>query len=235
MQSKSVLHSLGLLGLLILLSSLSLVTAQDTMVIDLNWRTLTGMGLTEQFAFVMNDDGEIYKVTPESPLSVLDQPLYAMAKAEDFMFDPFQLFDNPVGPFEAGEPIGMTMRDYLAARGSGTYSVDGDMATVDLSFDRLVPNGVYTLWCSTLHRPPEFEVIDKPCGAEDGSENTFIADEHGKLDINLSFPPLALPTETTLSVIAIAWHSDEQTYGEHPGDFGTVTFVPLRALVVPPQ
>ena len=220
--------------LIVGLFSLSLASAQEVQVIELNWRTLTGLGLTEQFAFVMNEDGEIYKVTPDSPLSLLDQPLYVMANASDFTFDPFQLFDNPVGPFEAGEPVGMTMRDYLAARGSGTYTIDGDLATVDLWFDRLVPNGVYTLWCSTLHRPPEFEVIDEACGADDGSKNSFVADEHGELQINMSFPALAMPTETTLSVIAIAWHSDGQTYGNHPGDFGTVTFVPLRALLIPP-
>ena len=235
MQYVNRFWKVGWISLLTLLLSLSGVAGQSSQVIDLNWRTLTGLGLAEQFAFVMNEDGEIYKVTPESPLSVLDQPLYTMANPDDFVFDPFQLFDNPLGPFEAGAPLGLTMRDYLSARGSGTYTVDGDTATLDLWFDRLVPEGVYTLWCSTLHRPPNFEVIDEPCHAEDGSDNTFIADEHGELQIQMSMPALAMPTETTLSIIAIAWHADGETYGEHPGDFGTVTFVPLRALLIPPS
>lgn len=232
---KMVYQRLFLICTVALLVSVSIIQAQTPQVIDLNFRTLTGLGLTEQFVFLMNEDGEIYKVEPDSPITALNQPIYTMANAEDFIFDPFQLFDNPVGPFEAGESLDMVLGDYLGARGSGTYTIDGDMATIDLSFDRLMPNGVYSMWCSTLHRPPDFEVIDKPCGAEDGSEANFTADAHGELEIQMTFPALDMPTETTVSVIAIAWHSDGQTYGEHTGDFGIVTFVPLRALLIPPS
>ena len=216
-----------------LLSATFSATAQSSEVIDLKWNTLFGMGLPEQFVFLMNEDGTVYRATPDAPMAALENPLYTMAAAEEFVFDPFQLSDNPLGPFEAGEPLGMTMRDYLAARGSGTYTLDGEMATVDLSFDRLVPNGVYTLWCSTLTIPPDFSIVDRPCGAEDGSENLFFADEHGEMQVSMSFPALDFPTETTRSVIALAWHSDGETYGDHPGDFGAVTFVPLRALLLP--
>ena len=223
-----------LMVLIVLLLSVPLsATAQSTQVIDLKWNTLFAMGLPEQFVFLMDDDGALYRATPESPLSELEKPIYSIGSADDFVFDPFQLQDNPLGPFEAGEQLDMTMRDYLGARGSGTYTLEGDMATVDLWFDRLIPNGVYTLWCSTLTIPPEFSIVDKPCGSEDGSENNFTANEHGELPINMSFPALDFPTETTRSVIAIAWHSDGETYGEHPGDFGTVTFVPLRAILIP--
>lgn len=237
MLQKTISRIVGLFALLAVLSSLSMVSAQDSLVIDLKWNTLFAMGLPEQFVFVMDDVGDLYRVTPGAPISQLEAPIYTMSEeaAADFVFDPFQLSDNPLGPFDAGEPLNMTMRDYLGARGSGTYTVTDDMATIDLSFDRLMPNGVYTLWCSTLNRPPEFSVEDRPCGAPDGSEANFVADEHGELDVEMTFPALDLPTETTVSVIAIAWHSDGETYGEHTGDFGRVTFVPLRALVIPPQ
>ncbi|MGB1286872.1 MAG: hypothetical protein ACPG7F_10095 [Aggregatilineales bacterium] len=222
--------------LLAVFAGLSTLMAQDdTTVIDLNWSTLTGLGLAEQFVFLMDENGDLYKVTADSPLSDLQQPIYTMPaeNAADFVFDPFQLTENPLGPLPAGEALGMTLGDYLGGRGTGTYTLDGDMATVDASFDRLMPNAVYTLWCSDLTRPPEFNIVDKPCGAQDGSENNFMSDEYGHLEINMSFPALAMPTETGLSVIAIAWHSDGETYGEHPGDFGVVSFVPLRALLVP--
>ena len=224
-----------LLVVFVLVFSLSLVTAQEDMVFDLNFRTLTGLGLAEQFVFIMNEEGEAVNVTADSPISTLNETIYTIANVEDFTFDPFQLFDNPIGPFEAGESLDMTLGDYLAARGWGTYSESEGTATLDLHFDRLIPNGLYTLWCSDLNRPPDFEVVDKPCGAQDGSENSFTADDHGEASIEMTLPALAMPTETTLSVVAIAWHPDGQTYGEHPGDFGTVSFVPLRALVIPPQ
>lgn len=186
MQHKYALRTLGLLCLLTLLTSLSVVTAQDMMVIELD--TFIDEGAAEQDVFVMGEDGMAYRVTLASPLSMLTEPIYGLANAEDFVFDPFQLYDNPVGPYEIGEPLNHTMKEWLAARGGGTYSMDGDIAMVDFMFYDLVPDGVYTLRCSTLTPPPDFNVLNEPCGAEDGTENIFTADSHGELAMQMSFP-----------------------------------------------
>lgn len=224
-----------LLPLLVLLASLSIVSAQDMMEIELEFDTFIEEGAAEQDVFVMGEDGMAWRVAPDSPLSILSEPIYGLSAAEDFVFDPFQLYDNPTGPYPIGDPLGMTMKAWLAARGSGTYSVDGDVASVDFKFFGLVPDGVYTLWCSTLTPPPDFNVLNEPCGADDGSENTFTADEHGELSIQISFPALPLPTETAVPVLAIAWHADGQTYGADPGSFATATFTHLHIPVIPTQ
>ena len=211
------------------------LSAQDTMVIELEFDTFIEEGAAEQDVFIMGEDGMAYRVTPDSPLSILDEMIYGLAEADDFVFDPFQLYDNPVGPYEIGEPLDMMMKEWLAARGVGTYTVDGDTATVDFAFYGLVPDGVYTLWCSTLTPPPDFNVLNEPCGAEDGTENIFTADAHGELSIQMSFPALPLPTETEIPVLAIAWHADGQTYGADPGPFSTGTFTHLHIPVIPSE
>lgn len=91
MQYKQTLHMIGLLCLLTAMISLSTVTAQDSMIIELDFDTFIDEGAVEQDVFIMGDDGMAYRVTPESPLSVLSQPIYGLENADDFVFDPFQL------------------------------------------------------------------------------------------------------------------------------------------------
>ena len=73
-----------------------------------------------------------------------------------------------------------------------------------------------------------------PCGELDGSDNVFTADADGNASISLEMPPLWETTEDRLSALAIAYHSDGQTYGMHPGDFGRVTHVQALAPVPAP-
>jgi hypothetical protein len=45
--------------------------------------------------------------------------------------------------------------------------VQNGEATVAMSFDKLMPNGVYTIWCVEMHVPPaEPGMIERPCGAD---------------------------------------------------------------------
>lgn len=90
----------------------------------------------------------------------------------------------------------------------------GDKAIVDLIFDHLVPNGLYPVWCNTLRF--DMAVIEEyPAWAPDGLEYGFTADENGHAEINMeinAFPP---STIETFCEIAIAYHSDGQSVGEH--------------------
>ena len=169
MQDKKVRQTIGILCLLVLFISLSIVTAQDSMVIELELVTFVEDGIAEQDVFVMGEDGMAYRIAPDAPVSMLRESLYGVANADDITFDPFQISDNPMGPFEIGEPLNMTMKEWLAARGAGTYTLAADTATIDLDFVGLVPEGVYTLWCFEMTLPPDFEARPAACGAEDGS------------------------------------------------------------------
>ena len=103
----------------------------------------------------------------------------AYAASSPVAHDPFKAGQNPLGPFDAGKSLGFNLGQWLSASGIGIYSVDGGNSSLDLSFKNLVPNGIYTVWCSRLKFPPEPKITDMPCGAADGSQNSLKADEKG--------------------------------------------------------
>jgi hypothetical protein len=147
----------------------------------------------------------------------LARPLYrSTVKIEnDFMEAPFE-----VGPFEKGDQLDFTLTEWLSAKGQGTYTVKGSWAEVELALENLLPEGVYTVWCSEFLLPPVARINEKPCGAPDGSENIFIADALGRASILLEFDAFPPSTKEKIYVIALAYHSDGQTYGPVPGDHG---------------
>ena len=163
----------------------------------------------------------------------LAKTVYAIAAATPH--DPFKVGLNPLGPFDKGKALGFTLQQWLAASGIGIYSVDEENAQLELSFKNLVPNGVYTAWCSRMTFPPNPNIVDKPCGAEDGSENSFNADEKGTASFSLKLKPLEASTKETASIIAIAYHSDGKTYGASPGDFGLNSHVQIFFLMPEPS
>lgn len=139
-----------------------------------------------------------------------------------------------MGPFVKGESLGFSLSEWLAGTASGSYKVDSGVGTLEFSAENLVPDGVYTVWCSRIKLPPEPLVIDMPCGALDGSENVFEADANGKAEFNLVMNALEPSTQSTVNVLALAYHSDGNTFGAYPGPFGSNTHVQLFFLM-PPQ
>ncbi|MBI4127684.1 MAG: hypothetical protein HY459_01295 [Parcubacteria group bacterium] len=196
------------------------------------------LNLPEQDVFIERSDlaaGQVVRVEGEEAKTEenLAKTVYASSGAVEH--DPFKVGANPLGPFAKGASLGFTLRDWLAASGSGTYTVDGDSATLNLSFAKLVPSGVYTLWCSRVTFPPNVNIVDTPCGAADGSQNSFKADASGNGTFTLTMPALLESTSATASVIALAYHSDGKTYGANPGDFGKTTHVELAYLLPAPE
>ncbi|MEO0914959.1 MAG: hypothetical protein AAFY59_18580, partial [Pseudomonadota bacterium] len=138
--------------------------------------------------------------------------------------------DN-TGPFPKGKPLGITLGDWFAARGEGTYVCENGTGKVDLRFVNLVPDGLYTLWHDFAVWPPTDPFLgfyDLPFGARDGSENAFVADASGAARVVREITPcLQLSGEQLISELAIAWHSDGKTHGSLPGTFSTETHVQL--------
>jgi len=154
---------------------------------------------------LMEGSNEVFRVEGDDARDPenLAKTVYAAAEATEH--DPFKVGENPLGPFEKGASLGFTLEDWLAATGSGTYEVDDDEAELDLEFENLVPDSVYTIWCSRISFPPNVNIVDFPCGAEDGSENVFETDEEGNADYNLELEPLEQSTEETATIIALAY------------------------------
>jgi hypothetical protein len=188
--------------------------------------------MPEQDAFVVREPGsnEMWRATKGD--QDLSQPIYA--SYDPVPHDPM----NPeaVGPFPKGPELPLTLGEWFGATGAGTYSCVDGSAEIDVSFTGLVPDGVYTMWHWFNADPPTepFKAgFDIPVGSRDGSDSIFIADAEGNARFERTMKPcLQLTGEHLMAGLAIAWHSDGQTYGVHVGDLGKNAHVPLF-LVLP--
>ncbi len=183
--------------------------------------------LAEQDIFVEREpgSGEVYRPTKGD--RDMSMPLYATAEpVEHQPFDP-----EALGPWPKGEALGITLGEWFAAKGTGQYSCVDGQGTLEVSFEGLVPNGVYTMWHDFMAWPPTEPFIgtyDLPVGARDGSENVFITDSNGDAVFERTFKPcLQLSGEHLIADLAIAWHSDGKTYGPLPGEFATKSHVQM--------
>lgn len=205
--------------------------------------------------FVLNDSTPdmVYRIEryqADDPM-ILAKTAYATIKATPH--DTYKLTPSALGPFPRGEDLGFTLDQWLKATGIGTYKEEDGNATLNLTFYDLVPNGTYSVWCHTVTMPPNFSYDFSPCGASDGSQNTFRADPMGNASFNLkmeALPPstnvsfedfvamyvnktVPVTTNITWTLITIVYHSDGQTYGDYTGEFGKNAHVQGVHLMYP--
>ena len=219
------------LSILLSFGLLTASTAQEEVSIDLAFVTHLDMNLPEQDVFIerVPGSGEVWRVTKGD--NNMNAPLYATADYTPH--DPF----NPeaIGPYKKGEPLNMTLGQWLKHQGTGTYMCEDGEGSIDLNFTGLVPNGVYTMWHSFMAIPPPVPftgALDLPLGARDGSESVFVADANGNASFKHKFKPcLEMSDVWTTALLAIAYHSDGKTYGGHPGEFGKVSHVPAFLML----
>lgn len=192
-------------------------------------------GVFEMDAFVDRGDGQgVYRAQPgDSPASLVYTTATTTAHDPTFKND---------GPFPRGASTGVTLADWLSARGAVAYACQGGKATVDASFAHLVPNGAYTLWYArfTMTKGAITGDVDKPLGAADGSQNAVKVDGKGNAKYHLADAPCLLPTTLDkdgtgyATLFALAYHSDGAAHGPVPGDFGSQTHVQLFAMAAAP-
>jgi len=197
-------------------------------VVKLRLKTFIERGLAERDVLVEKGGTAAGMVDRVSPFeikgaAILSKPVYATTKGNTHA----AAFGGTPGPFPKGPALGFTLGQWLAARGAGTLTVDGDVVELKLSFRRLVPNGVYTVWCVPVGGS------DTPCGAADGSQNLLRVDASGNARFEAKMAPMPAHMKTTGTIIALAYHSDGKSYGKEPGWFGQSTHVQL-VVVSPP-
>ena len=173
-------------------------------------------------------------MTAEETKKYMDFPAYTTKTSHHHV--PFA----PVGagPFEKGKALGMTLGEWLAGTGTADYTCKGGAATIKIDFEKLVPNGIYTVWYFLAGKPHmgcadcPFTTIDFPMGGGDGSQSVFTAGANGKATYQASFSPcLKLGDDLIFSGMALNYHSDGKTYGALPGDFGLNAHVPLVVML----
>ncbi len=213
-------------------ASLRRVARADTTVsIDLAFITHLDADLPEQDVYIerVPGSGEVWRVTKGD--NDMTAQLYKTAtETKHNPFDP-----KAVGPHPQGEPLGMTLGQWLRHQGTGTYTCVSGEGSLEVSFTGLVPNGVYTMWHAFMAMPPTEPfsgTLDIPLGARDGSESVFQADGNGEVAFVHRFKPcLEMSDVWTTSMLAINYHSDGKTYGAHPGEFGYNAHIPLFLML----
>lgn len=205
--------------------------AEEAYVLDIAFVTHLDVDLPEQDVYIEREpgSGEVYRVTKGD--NDMSAQLYAAAHEVDHNpFDP-----AAIGPHPKGEALGITLGEWLAQKGSGTYTCQNGEATVDLNFTGLVPGGVYTIWHAFIAIPPPEPftgTLDLPLGARDGSESYFTANEDGTYNFVRSFKPcLEMSDVWTTSMLALNYHSDGKTWGGHPGQAGYNAHIPLFMML----
>lgn len=194
-------------------------------------------GMFEQDVYIEKVDAEadkVYRPTPADAASPLyaDAPLFSSAEMHEH--DPS---GQDAGPFDKGEALGFTLAEWLAASGSMAYACNDGRGHITGTFAGLVADGVYTVWNAQLTFEDGAIVAgtDYPAGPADGSANTFTADGDGNGRVSIAWDDCNEAStfdgmDGQSWVLAIAYHSDGQTYGDEPGDFGKATHVQLFGL-----
>jgi hypothetical protein len=190
------------------------------------------LGMVEQDVYIETEDGQVRRMMADEAEAYADAATFGTAAA--VKHDPFVLEPELLEPTEKGIDLGFSMGEWLAATGSGTYTVSGRETELNLAFEKLVPSGVYTLWCATISVPPSYRIVDIACGNPYGTDNTFIADAQGNAQITLTTSTMPDAGEGYMPVVALAYHSDGNVYGEFPGDFGLNSHVQILAFVPAP-
>lgn len=227
------MRTIGAALVVVLVAVLTMAASAGSTVIKLQFvnHLQAKMPGGEQDVFIEKPagSGKVYRVTPAD--KDMAAPLYATA--QPVKHDPFNA--KALGPYTKGRALGLTLGQWLAATGNGTYMCDRGQGKVSARFENLVPKGIYTMWYFFIPLPPPTPftgTLDMPVGARNGSQNTFVARADGKAFYQLSFKPcLQLSGEQIAAGLAIAWHSDGKTYGGDPGAFATASHVQLFLLL----
>ncbi len=196
--------------------------------VELTFKNHLQKNRVEQHVYVEREagSGQVYRVTPVDQHRYLNAP--ANGTDEVVANAPFN--HGAVGPYQRGKALGFTLGDWLAATGTARYRCDGDDGKVEATFDKLVPDGVYSLWYGIEPRPPldPFKVLPMPLGARDGTQSSFGANAKGHAEYTVTFSPcLQLSGRQVNTYLAIVWHSDGKTYGASPGPFSTAAHVQI--------
>ena len=89
--------------------------------------------------------------------------------------------EDATGPYIQGQELNMTLRGWLAAKGTGDYTCRQGNGQIEMAFENLVPDAVYTMWNFYIPTPAAepFSTYDLPMGKRDGSESAFFTDSSG--------------------------------------------------------
>jgi hypothetical protein len=196
---------------LLALMGLSTNVLANSGAIALQFANHLQAGLPEQDVFVekVAGSGEVFRLLDSEKDMYMNAPLYATATTTTH--NPFEGLANPAanGPFQKGYALEVTLGEWLAATGTGSYQCVDGQGEIAFEFTGLVPNGIYTLWYVFSPNPPAtpFMSLDLPLGARDGSQTLVSVNADGtatyEATVTPCLPPLLrLPITQTAKYMA---------------------------------
>lgn len=187
------------------------------------------MGIPQQDVYVQmpgKPENEVYRITKDQLTDELRNAT-AWRSSERQEEDLFGVGDNPVGPYPKGEAHPFTFGEFISANATLTYTKGLITDHFHVEAAGLVPNSVYSMWCVMTWPPPVATNQEWPCGAPDGSDAVFNSSAEGTLSIERTIPIMPYSSDTRFSSLCLAYHSDGETHGFDPGDYGKNTHIQL--------
>ena len=125
---------------------------------------------------------------------------------------------NPIGPYWKGDALGVTLRLWLGAEGSGYYVMNAKDAELDLAFQKLVPRAQYALRCMRTPVPVKYDPIEIDCPHWSRLQSRIQPDADGNATLRLKVPMLPKSnreTSTVLQLVYTRWEDDWGGYGKN--------------------
>src|SRR3989344_696125 len=102
-------------------------------------------GKSVAFPNVLND--QIYRLSGVDAIDPVQQAKGAFASRIPLPHDVFSEMEKPLGLFTRGVDLNTTISGWLRAEGFGTYTVNGNQIALQFTFQHLMPNALYSIWC----------------------------------------------------------------------------------------
>jgi len=118
---------------------------------------------------------------------------------------------------DEGVPQGFEENYWLNAQGEARATAENDEHVIGFEGSKLVPDGLYTIWWVN---PGDDETEMGPAGGVPNNE--FRADADGTAEVTFR-----VSADNDYQRLVVAYHADNQTHGEEPGEMGEITFAHL--------
>lgn len=121
---------------------------------------------------------------------------------------------------DSGQPSGVSTQ-WMSAQGEAkVVERQGNREVIELEASNLIPNGLYTVWWVN-ERPLGIGMDMGPGGGS--PNNAFRADANGNATAKIE-----VPANNDYQMMVIAYHADNRTHGESPGEMGETAFNHLK-------
>ena len=148
-----------------------------------------------------------------------------------------QLSENPdwFGISNGAKNRGLTVRDWVSAKGSMKFVCDDDGAFYKLSASNLIPGGLYTVW--GFYFDQDFGSLMPDFAFGGASSNVFSADRHGKIKSSkdLSFCPQKVTINDRQVPVSmfLVYHPDGRVHATVGHPVNTAPFIGPGMVATP--